>query len=374
MAHDPTSQVVEFLHEVVGTEPGAQWGVQVAAYQHGQLVIDAWAGIADPATRRPVAGDTLFAVYSAAKPIVSTCVHLLAERGLLDYDTPIAAYWPEFAQNGKARVTVRHALTHRAGVPQLPPGTTAETMCDWAAMCAGIAALAPLWEPGARMGYHAVTFGWILGEVVRRADGRPFGQFVQEEISRPLGLEGQLYFGIPDAAEPRVAVADLGPPPAAPPAPDSLTEQSFPTALRRSVNRPDVRRACIPSINGLVTARALAGHYAALIGAGVGGVRLLPPARVTAATTPLPAEPDVVWGIQAALGLGYFLGEAVMGGRPTAFGHGGLADNFGFADPEYGLAVGIATTGLGVDGQTERIARWVRAALGIPDQPASTAA
>jgi CubicO group peptidase (beta-lactamase class C family) len=119
---------------------------------------------------------------------------------------------------------VRHALTHRAGVPLLPRGTatTPEELCHWEGMCAAIAALAPLWEPGARMGYHALTFGWVLGEVVRRVDGRPFGRFVREEVGRPLGLEVQLYLGLPDAEEARVATADLGPPAAPPPAPDSL--------------------------------------------------------------------------------------------------------------------------------------------------------
>lgn len=378
MAHNPTSQVVALLQELVGEAgQGAPPGFQVAAYQHGHLAIDAWAGVADPATGRPVAGDTLFTVYSAGKPIISTCVHLLAERGLLDYDAPIAAYWPAFAANGKERVTVRHVLTHRAGVPQLPPGTTAETICDWEAMCTGIAALALLWEPGMRRGYHAATVGWILGEVVRRVDGRPFGQFVQEEICRPLGLNRQLYFGLADSEASRVATMDPGPP-GEPPAPDSLAEQAFPNALRRIFNRPDVRRACIPAANGLMTARALARHYAALIGPGVDGIRILPAARVATATVPLPDEPDVVWGITAGQGLGYLLGgplpdgvDYVMGGRRSAFGHHGAGGPMGFADPEYGLAVGITMTtprGGGVEARRQ-IAERVRAVLGVPQQP-----
>ena len=333
-----------------------------------------------PSQRAPGGGDTLFTVYSAGKPLVSTCVHLLAERGRPDYDAPVAAYWPAFAANGKERVTVRHALTHRAGVP-LPPRGTATTpaeLCDWEGMCAAIAALAPLWAPGTRMGYHALTFGWILGEVVRRVDGRPFGRFVQEELCRPLGLAGQLYFGLPDAEAARVATADLGPPGAAPPAPDSLAVQALPLPLRRIFNRPDVRRACIPAINGLMTARALAGHYAALIGTGANGVRLLPPERVAAATVPLPDEPDVVWGITAARALGYLLGgpEADpfapdVGGRRSAFGYPGIGGSIGFADPEYGLAVGIVMTTPRGGAPRRRVAMRVREVLGVPQPPAA---
>jgi CubicO group peptidase (beta-lactamase class C family) len=361
---------------------GGQLGLQVAAYRHGELVVDAWAGVAEPATGRPVDGATLFTVYSAGKALVSTCVHLLAERGRLDYDAPVAAYWPAFAAQGKDRVTVRHALTHRAGVPLLPRGTatTPEELCDWEGMCAAIAALAPLWEPGTRMGYHALTFGWILGEVVRRVDGRPFGRFVREELGRPLGLEGQLYFGLPDAEAARVATADLGPPAAPPPAPDALAVQALPLPLRRIFNRADVRRACIPAINGLMTARALAGHYAALIGTGTAGVRLLAPARVAAATVPLPDEPDLVWGITAARALGYLLGgpepdafAVHAGGRRSAFGYPGIGGNIGFADPEYGLAVGIVMTTPqgGAPDARQAIAMRVREALGVPPQPAA---
>ncbi len=378
MANDPTARVAELLQELVGDgTQGPQRGIQAAAYLHGELVVDAWAGMADPAAGRPVAGDTLFTVYSAGKVILSTCVHLLAERGLLDYDAPVAQYWPEFAANGKAGVTVRHALTHRAGIPYLPPGTTPEALCDWEGMCVAVAALTPLWEPGTRLGYHAATFGWILGEVVRRVDGRPFGQFVQEEICAPLDLDGQLYFGIPDAAEPRVATAELlAPPPTVPPAPDAPDQQAMPEWMRRIFNRPDVRRACFPAAGGLMTARALARHYAALIGAGVGGVRLLPPERVVAATVPLPDEPDIVWGIKAAKALGYLLGgpeldafPALVGRRHSAFGFPGIGGNIGYADPEYGLAVAILSTGRGVDPK-HMVAQRIRAVLGIPEEPA----
>src|SRR5262245_3707972 len=167
--------------------------------------------------------------------------------------------------------------------------------------------------------YHALTFGWILGEVVRRVDGRPVDRFAREEVGQPLSLEGQLYFGVPDAEAPRVATANLGPPPAVPPAPDAPTEQGLPTPLRHSLTRPDVGRACVPSLRARMPARAPARSYAALIGQGVDGVRLLTPERTATTTAPLPREPDVVFDIEATQGLGVFLGEGPTGGRLSTF-------------------------------------------------------
>jgi CubicO group peptidase (beta-lactamase class C family) len=348
---------------------GSQLGFQLAAYLHGELVVDAWAGVADRATGRPVDGDTLFTVFSVGKGIVATCVHLLAERGRLDYDAPVARYWPAFGAKGKERITVRHALTHQAGLPQPPAGTAISDLADWEKMCAGIADLAPMWEPGTQTGYHAYTFGWIVGEVIRRIDGRSIGQFVQEEICAPLGTQ-DFYFGIPDAVEPRVAVYELSqqeqmaPRPAA----DSLLERAFPYAWRDQQNRPDLRRAAIPAL-GIGTARAVARHYAALIGDGVDGVRLLPPDRVRIATALQTDAPDAVLSGTPRKALGYMLGgtaNSPMGTRPTAFGHHGYGGSQGFADPEVGLALGLSkTTAGGVPGRN--IVRRVRAALGVPD-------
>ncbi len=207
---DANTQVRLFLEQLVAD--GEELGLQVAAYLDGRLVIDAWAGVADETTGRPVDGNTLFTVFSTTKGIVATCIHLLADRGLLDYDAPIATYWPEFAVNGKARATVRHALTHQTGVPQMPVDVTPELLCDWDGMCRRLAGMAPLWEPGSQTGYHAYTFGWILGEIVRRVDGRSIADFVQQEICRPLDLDG-LFLGIPDAVEPRVATLKEAPRP-----------------------------------------------------------------------------------------------------------------------------------------------------------------
>jgi CubicO group peptidase (beta-lactamase class C family) len=195
-------RVQQLLSELV--ESGAEVGLQVAVFLDGELAADAWAGVADEATGRLVDGDTLFTSWSTTKGFVATCIHLLAERGQLEYEAPVAAYWPEFAAQGKGGITVRHVLTHSAGVPHMPEGVTPEMMTDWEAMCAAIAAHAPLWAPGTQVGYHAWTFGWLLGEIIRRVDGRPIAQFAREELCRPLGIE-DFYLGIPDSVEGRVA-------------------------------------------------------------------------------------------------------------------------------------------------------------------------
>jgi CubicO group peptidase (beta-lactamase class C family) len=169
------------------------------------LVADAVAGIADPATGRPVTSDTPFFSYSIGKGVAATVVHVLAERGVLDYDTPIVELWPEFGAHGKEKVTLRHALSQSAGVPGLPSGLTVEDMCDWDKMCAIIADAEPWWEAGTKIGYHAVTFGYIVGEIVRRASGKPISQVLWEEVAGPLGIADELFFAIPASEQGRLA-------------------------------------------------------------------------------------------------------------------------------------------------------------------------
>ena len=332
-------------------EAGEEVGLQVAAYVDGELVVDAWAGVADEATGRPLDGDTLFTSWSTTKGFVATCVHILADRGLLDYDAPIATYWPEFAANGKATATVRHALTHTVGVPQLPAHVTPELMTDWDAMCAALAAEAPLWEPGTKAGYHAWTFGWINGEIVKRVDGRPLAQFAREELCEPLGIR-DFYLGIPDEVEPRVA----------PLRQDSLHlatsmqlnelgQRVMPPQVTSAavVNRPDVRRASIPGGGGIMNARAIARHYAMLASGGaLDGVRILSSERIDTVRTPRSIILDEVIGGPGRFGLGYALGgdpeqggDLAMGRTGGEFGHGGKGGSLGFADPAHQLSFGL---------------------------------
>ncbi len=371
MMADVQAMVQTLLDDLVGR--GVERGLQVAVYRDGDLIVDAWAGIADPATGRPVDGETLFTVFSSTKGVTATVIHLLAERGALDYDEPIATYWPEFAANGKERVTVRHALTHSAGIPQRP---TDVPMTDWEGTCRAIAAMTPLWEPGTQFGYHAGTFGWILGELARRVDGRPIKRIVAEDICAPLGIRS-LFFGIPDDVEPRVATLENDPTitNAPAPPPDSLLARAMPGSKEyfAMFNRPEVRRAVLPAGGGIMNARSLAHHYAALVGDGVDGVWLLPPERVRIATTLQTEARDVVLGLPIRRGLGYMLGRRIspMGARATAFGHAGYGGSLGFADPQYGLAFALTKNRLAFSAPgastVDTIARTVRASLDIPD-------
>ncbi|HET9221578.1 MAG TPA: serine hydrolase domain-containing protein, partial [Roseiflexaceae bacterium] len=196
-------QVQQVIDRLV--ESGAERGLQVAVYRDSRLIVDAVAGIADPATGREVTSGTPFFSFSIGKGVAATVVHVLAERGALDYDTPIVELWPEFGAHGKQRATVRHALSQSAGVPGLPRGLTVEDMCDWDKMCAIIADAEPWWEPGTQIGYHAVTFGYIVGEIVRRASGKPISQVLREEVAGPLGVADELFFAVPKAEQGRLA-------------------------------------------------------------------------------------------------------------------------------------------------------------------------
>src|SRR3989441_9782952 len=199
----PQKQVQEFIDQLV--EAGTERGIQVAVYHGPDLVVDAVAGIADPATGRPVTSDTPFYNFSIGKGAASTVAHILAERALFGYDTPVVDLWPEFGAHGKHTVTVRHVLNHSAGVPGIPLDTTVEDLCDWDTICAAIADAELWWEPGTQFGYHAYTFGYIVGEIARRTTGKPISQVLLEEVSGPLGVPDELYFGMPESEHHRLA-------------------------------------------------------------------------------------------------------------------------------------------------------------------------
>lgn len=251
MMIDVQKPVQEAIDRLV--ESGAERGVQVAVYRHGELLADAVAGLADPAGGRPVTSDTVFYNFSIVKAAASTIVHRTVERGTFGYDTPIAELWPEFAAHGKHAVTVRHVLNHSAGVPGIPLDTTAEDLCDWDGMCAAIADAEPWWEPGTKIGYHAYSFGYILGEIVRRTTGRPISQVLREDVAGPLGVADELYFGMPQAQHHRLAVledaevdeATRAEMPTGLPMFRSAPVELFPTA--RLGNRSDILAADIPA-------------------------------------------------------------------------------------------------------------------------------
>ena len=268
-------------------------GAAVCVYHLGQPVVDLWAGLADAGSGRAWEQDTLQLVFSTTKGIVATCVHLLVERGTLDLDTPVAEYWPEFAAEGKGEIPLRWVLSHEAGLAAVTGAVSMDDVLGWHGVVDAIAAQAPVWEPGTAHGYHARSYGWIVGEVVRRSTGRSLGRFFAEEIAEPFGLDffvglpsdqldrvAHLYPPVVDAATREVMDALMGP--------DTLLGQvvAGPSNLfgyDDMWNRPDVLAAEMPSSNGVGTARSIARMYAALIGE-VDGRRLLEPGTVEQAT------------------------------------------------------------------------------------------
>ena len=355
-------------------------GAAVCVYQHGRKVVDLRGGLADPATGRRWAPDTLQLVYSATKAATATCAHLLAQRGQLDLDQPAARYWPEFAAEGKADIPVRWLLSHRAGLPVIDHPIPLAALLAWDPMATALAAQRPAWEPGTAHGYHGRTFGWLVGEVIRRVSGRSVGAFFAEEIAAPARLD--FFIGIPPAERARVSQMIIDDPPGPEVADiplDQIPEQfrglvaafTDPTSLLNRAfalsvpdidfNDPEVQAAEIPSSNGICTADGLARLYAALIGE-VDGARILDAATTTAAVAEQAAGTDRVLLVPSRYASGYMLPtqEAPLGG-PSSFGHPGRGGSLGFADPESGIAFGYVVNHIRQDLNDTRAATLVAA-------------
>jgi CubicO group peptidase (beta-lactamase class C family) len=321
---------------------GPEIGLQVAAYLNGKLVVDAWAGLADEAKKTPVNGDTLFMLSSTTKGVTATCMHILVEKHKLDYDMPIVKVWPEFGAHGKDKATLRHALSHQTGVPQTPVGYTPDWLADWDKMCRGIADLTPMFPIGQRTAYHSLNYGYINGEILRRVDGRPIGQFLQDEVCKPLRTNG-IFLGVPDSDLNRVAVLKDGPP--APAAYDaSMVGEPAGSYVAKAFNRPEVIKAAIPGSGGIMSARGLARHYAMLANWGeLEGVRILPEARIRAGIELQTFEWDEIYKVRVRRSLGYRRGrDCGPLASPEAFGHVGGGGSFGYGDPARRLGIGFA--------------------------------
>src|SRR5262245_13607599 len=338
-------------------------GAAFSLVHEGRTVVDLWAGVADAATGDPYVEDSLQLVFSTTKGATAICANLLAQRGELDVDAPVAEYWPEFAAAGKEKVPVRWLLCHKAGLPYIQTPLTLDQLLAWDPAVEALAAMTPIWEPGTAHGYHAVTYGFLVGEVIRRVSGRSPGTFFADEVAGPLGLE--FWIGLPDEQQARVAPltnrglgesADdesagdllarleefLGP--------DSLLAKALGATDNQALaaedgvfNRPEVRAAELPAANGVTNARSLARMYAAVIGPveGVSTGPVLTPEQVAAATVTQTSGADQVLMFDPTFGLGFVTASPFSPyGGPKAFGHAGAGGSVGFADPEAGIGFG----------------------------------
>lgn len=342
-ADDLQERVQATVDGLVAT--GAEVGLQVAVVEHGRVVADAVGGLADPRRGLVVAPDTLFYAASTAKGVASAVAHVLVERGELAYDMRVVDVWPEFGAQGKDKVTLRHVLLHTAGVPAPPYDTTVEQLCDWEHMCAVLAEAKPWWEPGTRCGYHAQTFGFLLGEIVRRATGHTLSWWLREAVTRPLGVEDEVHFGVPEVRLDRVARQEppVGTPPE-PPEPGSPADRAIPPALRSDAayaNRPDVLTSDIPSA-GTMTARGAARVYAALLGH-VDGVDLVSPARRADMAAVQFQGMDEVMGFPTtwAFGFSTYRPGDVRARSGSTFGMVGMNGSAAYADIDSGVAVAV---------------------------------
>ena len=325
-------------------------GAACSVYVDGHEVVDLVGGLVSPAGEVPYTRRTLQMVASATKGAMAICALRLVERGELDLDAPVSTYWPEFAAAGKESVPVRWLLSHRVGLPAVDEAMPMAEVYRWTQMVDALAAQRPLWEPGTAHGYHAMTYGWLIGEVLSRVTGLTPGELLAREIAEPLGID--FFVGLPDSERDRVAPLLLAPAPPAGVAPDPLTmlmldpstlaHKAFfmPNGLFGTMNDPAAWAAQLPAANGMATARALSTMYAACLGE-VGGVRLLAPETLRAAVSPQAEGADQVLLVESRFGLGFQLSYPLrpMAG-PGSFGHYGLGGSVGFGHPERGVAFG----------------------------------
>ena len=349
-------------------------GASFCVHLNGRRVVDLWGGVTAPDTDDPYTGDTLQMVMSTTKGVVAIAAHTLAQEGRLDFDAPVADYWPEFAAHGKGNIPVRWLFSHRAGLAAIDTPLGVEDVYASDPVVAALAAQEPNWEPGSAHGYHAVTYGWLAGEVIKRVSGLSVGRFVAERVSHPLDLD--FWIGLPDALNARAAnVIPSPPPPPGAPAdpfaarladPKSLMHRAFtnPAGLFVVANQPAFRAAEVPAVNGMGTARSLSRLYAACIGE-VDGIRLLKPETVELAMHTQAHGDDLVVGYETRYGTGFQLSfpSRPMAGQGS-FGHYGVGGSMGFAHPSRGLAFGyVMNQMLSPSGPDPRSSALIQAVL-----------
>jgi CubicO group peptidase (beta-lactamase class C family) len=342
-------------------ERRAEIGAAVAVTIGGRPVVDLWAGHADAARTRPWRRDTIVNVYSTTKGLCALCAHRLADQGKLDFEAPVAKYWPEFSAAGKASVPVKFLLSHKAGLAAIRAPLKFEELFDWAKVTHELARQEPWWQPGTKHGYHAITFGWLVGEVVRRISGKSLGTYFRDEIAGPLGADAYIGFG--PELDPRVAEIVAAPPPK-PGEPNPLMEllndpesvsakaiNNPPGAIGpETVNSRAWRCAEIPGANGHSTARALSRIYGSVAcGGELDGVKIISPASLLRCYTEQSKGMDEVLKIPTRFSLGYMLSQpgAELGPNQRSFGHPGAGGSLGFADLDAQIGFGYVMNQMG---------------------------
>lgn len=343
--------VREAFAELVAAQEGT--GAALAVWHDGAWVVDLWGGFADAARSRPWPRDGIVQPYSVTKPFAAVCALLLVDRGLLDLDTPVQQTWQGF----RAPATVRQVLSHQAGVVAIDEPVPTEAFYDWDRLCTLLARQEPAWPPGVGHGESALFYGHLVGELVRRVDGRSLGRFLREEVCRPLGLDFAV--GLAEADLPRVVdLTGLG---------EAFSDDTGkPELYRRAIGNPPGARdavvvngtawraAEIPAVNGHGTARGIAGLYAALLRGA-----LLSPALLAEATRAQCSGRDLVFGHDNAWGLGFGIDE-------DGFGMGGLGGSFGAASTTGGYAIGFVTGTMGDGSGGARVENAFRGCVGLP--------
>lgn len=355
-----------------------QRGAGLCVQIGGETVVDLWAGVADNQGEQVWHGDTVVNLFSCTKTFTAVTALQLVAEGKLQLDAPVANYWPEFAAAGKHNITLRQLLCHKAGLPALRDILPAEALYDWPLMTTALAAETPWWTPGEGHGYAAITYGWLVGELLRRADGRGPGESIVARVARPLGLDFHVGLAdeefyrvahiarskgnMGDAAAQRLLQVTLR-------EPEAMTTRAFtnPPSILTSTNKPEWRRMQQPAANGHGNARSLAGFYSGLLDGS-----LLEADMLEQLTREHSVGPDKTLLTQTRFGLGCMLDQpdvpnATFGLGPRAFGHPGAGGSVGFADPEHDVAFGFVTNTLGphvlMDPRAQKLVRILAGCL-----------
>lgn len=340
-----------FAANFARTDDYQDLGAALCVYRRGERIIDLWAGYADAARARPWQADTLVNVWSTTKLAAAVAVARCVDQGLIAYDQPVAEVWPQFGQGGKGRVTIAEVMSHQAGLPGFAEPTTLDDLYDWDLACARLAAQTPIFAPGSANSYHAATYGFLAGEIVRRASGKTLGVLFRDEIAGPL--DADFHIGLPVSQERRVA--ELLAPKSAP----DMSGRDLPISAQMALANPEQdpgrpntrawRAAELPALNGQASAPGVARLCAALANGGaLDGVRILSQETLGAMSAVVADRADLMLGFNPQWGMGVahnLIG--VYGSNPKTIGHSGWGGSFGSADPDSGVAIGYVLNQMG---------------------------